>query len=261
MYTILHGYEIHYDDRGEGAPLLFMHAFPLNRTMFSPLPGVRLITFDAPGVGDSPVPAGAVSIDDLADLAAALMDHLGLERAVVGGVSIGGYAAFRFVARHAHRLRGLILSNTRPYADTEEVRQARYHLIEVAREKGSAEVARRTIPRLLGETTRRENPALVERVRGIIEAQDPEGLAKLLVALATRPDSSDVLSSIRAPTLVLAGEEDVITPASEVAQWAANIAGATVAVLPRCGHLPPLEQPEAFQTATGFTAWTGRSHP
>ncbi len=238
MYTTLHGCEVRYDDQGQGTPLLLMHAFPLNRMMFFPLPGVRLITFDAP--------AGPLTMDLLADLAAALLDHLGLAQAVVGGVSMGGYAAFRFAARHPQRLLGLVLSNTRPAADSEDARRARYEMMEVARRDGPAEIARRLLPRLLGETTRRERPVVVERVRQMIEATSPEAIARMLEALATRPDSTPVLGSIAVPTLVIAGEEDVITPPEESSQWAAAIPGAVFHVIPRAGHLSCLEEPDRF---------------
>lgn len=218
-----------------------MHAFPLNRSMFSPLLGARLITFDAP--------AGPLTMDLLGDLAAALLDHLGLAQAVVGGVSMGGYAAFRFALRHPHRLLGLVLSNTRPAADTEETRRGRYEMIEAVRHDGPGEIARRMLPRLLGDTTRRENPAVVERVRRAIEAADPAGIAHLLEALATRPDSTPVPAGIAVPTLVLAGEEDVIATPAETVAWAAAIPGARFVVIPRCGHLPPLERPAEFEQA------------
>jgi len=226
-----------------------MHAFPLNRRMFAPIDGVRLVTFDAPGAGESPVPKAGITIDALADVAAALLDTLGLEKAVVGGVSMGGYAALRFAARYPQRLLGLVLANTRAAADTEEARKARYDMIEAARREGSAEIARRMLPRLLGETTRRENPPLVEQVRRLIETSPPAGIAALLQALAARPDSTPVLASIAAPTLVVAGEEDVITPLDETHRWAARIHGASMTVIPRAGHLACLEQPEQFRRA------------
>lgn len=258
MYTTLCGFEIAYEEAGQGTPLLMMHAFPLDRRIFRPLPAARLITFDAPGAGESPVPAGIVSIDALADAAAALLDHLGLARAVVGGVSMGGYAALRFVARRPERLLGLVLANTRAAADTEQAKQARYEMVDAVRREGSAEIARRMVPRLLGESTRRENPALVEKVTRWIEAQPADGIARLLEALATRADSTAVLASIGVPALVVAGEEDRIASPEETRGWAGQIAAARVEIIPRAGHLPCLEQPEAFETAlSAFLARLG----
>jgi pimeloyl-ACP methyl ester carboxylesterase len=249
LRAFLDGLEIGYDVQGQGIPLLLMHAFPLDRSMFRPLGGARLITFDAPGAGKSALPDGPLRLEHIADVAAGLLDHLGVERAVVGGVSMGGYAAFSFVRRYPERLLGLVLSDTRAPADTEEGRRARYEMMEVARREGSAEIARRMIPRLLGETTRRENPALVERVETIIESASPEGIARLLEALAERQDSTGLLGSISAPALVVVGEEDPIATPAESAQMAAAIPDARFAVIPRAGHLANMERPGQFEQA------------
>ena len=232
---------MHYDDTGTGVPLLLMHAFPVNRTMFSPVPEFRLVTFD--------VPPGPMTMDLIADLAAALLDHLGLARAVVGGVSMGGYAAFRFLARHPRRLAGLVLSNTRAAADTDAARASRRDMMEVARRQGPAEVAKRMIPRLLGETTRWEYPEVVKRVRRMIEEYSAEEIVDLLEALASRPDSTLLLGSIQVPTVVIAGEEDVIVSPEETRSWASHIPGVQLRVIPRCGHLPPVERPDEFAHA------------
>ncbi|HZS49253.1 MAG TPA: alpha/beta fold hydrolase [Bryobacterales bacterium] len=249
MLATLYGIPIGYDVTGQGIPLMFLHAFPLDRSMFRPLPGARLITFDAPGAGESGLPPGDLSMEAVADIAAGLLDLLGIEKAVVGGISMGAYAAFRFVCRHPRRLLGLILSDTRAAADSAEGRKARYEMMEAARSLGSAEIARRMLPRLLGETTRRENPALVEQVRLMIGKQDPEGIARLLEALAERTDSTALLKQITVPTLVVAGEEDVIATVAESSEMAKRIPGARLAIIPKAGHLPNLEQPERFEKA------------
>lgn len=251
LQTPLQGIQIHYDVRGQGIPLLLMHAFPLDSSMFSEQAGARLITFDAPGAGKSALPAGPLRMETIADVAAALLDHLGVDRAVVGGVSMGGYAAFSFARRRPRRLLGLVLSDTRAVAETEEGRRARYEMIAVARREGAAEIARRMLPRLLSETTRRENTALVKRVRRRIERQRGEGIASLLEALAERQDSTDLLARIEAPTLVVVGEEDPISTPAEAGQWAAAIPGARFVAIPRAGHLPNLERPELFERAVG----------
>jgi pimeloyl-ACP methyl ester carboxylesterase len=247
-------HRISYESTGEGPPLLLMHAFPLNQSMFEPQRAAlsepaRLLTFDAPGVGES-APA-VVSIDDLADLAAAVLDAEKIDRAVVGGVSMGGYAAFAFARRHADRLRGLILANTRAVADTPEARQGRRDMAALALDKGPAEIAARMLPKLLGETTHRERPAVVERVRAIAESVPGKTIARLLDALATRADSTALLPNILAPTLVVAGDEDPIAPPQEASEWAARIPHARFVALPKAGHLPNLETPGAFNKAIG----------
>lgn len=249
MLIALGKHTISCESSGEGAPLLMMHAFPLNQTMFQPqreaLSGAaRLLTFDAPGVGES-APA-VVTVDDIADIAAALLDAENIERAVVGGVSMGGYAAFAFARRHPNRLRGLILANTRAAADTEEARKNRRDMAVVAIEQGAPEIASRMLPKLLGETTQRERPAVVQCVRAIAESVPGETIARLLDALANRADSTGLLPRIQAPTLVIAGEQDAIATPRESSEWAARIPNARFVAIPDAGHLPNLETPEPF---------------
>ncbi len=236
-------------DKGQGIPLLLMHAFPLNRSMFEPQnrgvsDSLRLITFDSPGAGDSE--AGPIAMEEIADLAVAVLDSLGIEKAVVGGVSMGGYAAFAMERRYPNRLLGLVLANTKPAGDSEKAKADRRELAAVAREQGAAAIADRMLPKLLGETTHRERSALVERVRAMIESTAPETIASWLDALARRADSTDRLAKISVPTLVIAGEEDSLAPVRETAEWARRIPGSRFLALPAAGHLPNLETPRAF---------------
>lgn len=252
MLATLDRYQIFYQASGAGSPLLMMHAFPLNQTMFQRQrqalsDAARLLTFDVPGVGES-MPL-AVTIDDMADIAAALLDAEKIESAVVGGVSMGGYAAFSFARRHPSRLRGLILANTRAAADTEEAKQGRREMAAVAHTQGAAEIARRMLPKLLGETTHQERPGVVERVGAMIESVAPETIARLLDALANRSDSTDLLPGIAAPTLVIAGEQDTIATPAESREWAARIPHSRFVSIAGAGHLPNLETPDAFDAA------------
>ena len=238
-----------FQGEGQGTPLLLMHAFPLDRSMFEPqsqgLSGsLRLITFDVPGVGDSE--ACPVTIDEIADLAVGILDSLGIDKAVVGGVSMGGYVAFAVERRHRDRLLGLLLANTKSAGDSAQVKEGRRKLATVAREQGAAAIAERMLPKLLGETTRRERPGIVERVRTMIESTPPETIARLLGALADRADSTERLVEISVPTLVIAGEEDSLAPARETAEWASRIPDCRFVSLPAAGHLPNMETPEAF---------------
>jgi 3-oxoadipate enol-lactonase len=246
MRANLQGLEIDYDVQGQGIPLLLMHAFPLDRRLFGPLRGARLMTFDAPGAGKSSVPPEGFSMEDLAAVPTHLLDHLGITQAVGGGVSMGGYAAFAFARRYPERLRGLVLSNTRVVADTEEGKKSRAEMADTARRLGAREIARRMLPRLLGSTTQQENAALVRQVQGWIEEQPPEGIARLLGALAARRDASDLLPRIAVPTLVIAGAEDSIATPAEAGEWAAQILGARFVTIGAAGHLPVVEQSAVF---------------
>jgi 3-oxoadipate enol-lactonase len=250
----LSGAEIAYDDRGAGPALVFLHAFPLGQFMWdaeaAALSGRRrVVRFDARGFGGSPPGGEPLTMDRIADDAAALMDHLGIETATLAGCSMGGYAAFAFVRRHPGRLAGLVLQDTRAGADTEEARANRTALAARVLDEGAGAAAEAFLPKLVGETTRRENPGLVARLGERIRATSPEGIARALAALGTRPDSRETLEHIAVPTLVVVGEEDVLTPPAEAKEMAAAIAGGRMEVIPRAGHLSNLENPSFYQAA------------
>jgi pimeloyl-ACP methyl ester carboxylesterase len=249
-----------FDLQGQGTPLLLMHAFPVDRSMFQAqlmalTPVARVLTFDVPGMGESE--PGPCTMNDIADLAARLLDEHGIEKAFVGGVSMGGYASFAFVRRHAQRLRGLVFADTKPEADTEDAKKGRRELAAVARQKGANEIATRMLPKLLGQTTSLERPEVVERVRTMIQRANPESIARLLESLAQRADSTTLLAEIKVPALVIAGAEDAIIPAAAAKVWAGQIPGARFVQIPQSGHLPNIETPSAFNSE--IEAFLGRS--
>ena len=254
------GHEIAYETDGEGPAVLFLHAFPLGRFMWDAQvaavrAGHQAIRFDARGFGESPCGDGLLTMERIADDAAALLDHLGVARAVVCGCSMGGYAAFAMVRRHPDRLRGLVLQDTRAGADTPEARQGRATLAERVRREGATAAADTFVPKLLGETTKRDNPALVERVRTAILGASPRAITDALAGLAARADSTSTLREIRVPTLVVCGAEDKITPPAESEVLHRAIAGSRLAVLDGAGHLSNLETPEAYDaTLASFLA-------
>ncbi len=250
MKARIDGGLVEYDVRGEGPALVLLHAFPLGRFMWDPqwealARGRRLLRFDARGFGGSdPVPE-PLTMDRIADDAAALLDRIGAERAVVGGCSMGGYAALAFVRRHPQRLAGLVLQDTRAGADGDEARSSRLALAERVLAQGAVAAADAFLPRLLGETTQRERPELAAQLRERILGARPEAIAAALRGLAGRPDSRGTLATIQVPTLVLVGQEDLLTPPAEAEAIARGIAGARLALVPRAGHLASLENPAA----------------
>jgi len=244
------GYESY--GQGHGPALLLIHGFPLDRTMYAAqgegLADIaRVLAFDVPGVGRSE--PTTLSMESMADCAARLLDALRIERAVVGGVSMGGYISLAFARRHPDRLRGLILANTKPAADTSEARAGRRAMADLAIEEGADAVAEKLIPKILGETARRKNRRLVERVRDMIEAVRPDTIAALLDAMAERPDSTPELASIRVPTLVLHSDQDELIPAADARAYASQIPGAQYVEIAGAGHLANLEAPEEFNRA------------
>jgi pimeloyl-ACP methyl ester carboxylesterase len=250
----LGGIEIEYDARGAGPAVLFLHAFPLGQSMWDAVAeslagSHRVVRFDARGFGGTPPGDEPLTMERIADDAAALLGLLGIEKAVVAGCSMGGYASFAFVRRHPERLAGLVLQDTRAGADTDEARANRAALAARVLEEGAGAAAEAFLPKLVGETTKRENPDLVERLRERILATSPKGIAQALHGLGARSDSHETLGQIHVPTLVVVGEEDVLTPPAEAEAMAAAIPGSRVAVIPRAGHLSNLESPSAYDDA------------
>jgi 3-oxoadipate enol-lactonase len=250
----LGGVELEYDARGEGRAVLFLHAFPLGLSMWDAQAEAlsrtrRVVRFDARGFGGSPPGAGPLTMDTIADDGAALLDQLGIERAVVAGCSMGGYAAFAFVRRHPGRLGGLVLQDTRAGADSEEAKANRHALAQRILAEGAPAAVEAFLPKLLGETTHRERPKIVARVREWILATSPRGIADALHGLAAREDSRGTLAAIRVPTLVLVGEEDVLTPPAEAEAIARAVPGARLVGVPKAGHLANLENPTTLNAA------------
>ena len=247
------GARIAYADSGEGGglPVVFLHAFPVHSAMWAPqveaFAGLhRCITPDARGFGGSTAGSSRLTIDGMADDVAALLDALAIERAVLVGLSMGGYAALAAVRRHRDRIGALVLADTRAAADTDEARAKRAALIALAREEGSDAVAAKQVVGLLGKTTRRRDPELVERVERMMAEAAPESIVAGAEALRDRPDATPLLPTIDVPVLLLCGDEDVITPADEMRAVAAAIPGARLELVPEAGHLSNLENPAGF---------------
>jgi pimeloyl-ACP methyl ester carboxylesterase len=188
-------------------------------------------------------------MERIADDGAALLDHLGIAKAVVGGCSMGGYAAFAFVRRHPQRLAGLVLQDTRAGADDAEGKANRATLAAKVLADGAPAAVEAFLPKLVGKTSHGERPALVAGLRERILATSPKGIANALHGLAARADSRDTLPTIAVPTLVVVGAEDVLTPPAEAATMAAAIPRARLDVVPRAGHLANIENPDAVNTA------------
>jgi 3-oxoadipate enol-lactonase len=232
--------------------LVWLHAFPLSGEMWSAqmdMAGWWTIAPDLAGLGGSSDHDGAPDIADFARDTLALLDHLGVGRVVVGGLSMGGYAAFAFHRLAADRLRGLILADTRSAADSPTGRIARETMLGLIEAKGAAGVADEMLPKLVGATTQQTRPDVIARVRRLIEANSANGIGRAVRRLRDRPDRTTELSTISVPTLVIVGEEDALTPVDDSRSLATAIRDATLTVLPGAGHLSNLETPDAFTGA------------
>lgn len=254
MKKTVGGIELAWDDTGRGLAVVLLHAFPVNRRMWAAQARelsrrYRVITPDFRGHGESGLAEEDSTMERLADDVCGLLDELKLERVALGGLSMGGYAAFAFLGRYADRVGALILADTRAGADSEDGRKARHDSAALAEKEGSGAIAERLLPKLLAATTPGRQPQVVRAVREMILSTPPAGIARALRGMAARPDSTPLLGTIRVPTLILVGEEDTLTPPVESEAMAKAIPGAALVRIPGAGHLSNLEQPAAFTRA------------
>lgn len=247
-------------EAGHGTPLVLLHAFPLSSRMWreqlDELPGVdgsgaRVLAVDLRGFGGTELGEDEPSLDLLADDVALLLDQAGIEKAVVGGLSMGGYVAMALARRHPDRLSGLLLADTKATPDTDQARANRERVAAAVLARDSVQLLLdEQVPSpLLGATSVQERPRLTERLRGMVEEASPRAVAWAQRAMASRPGSLDVLAEVRVPALVLVGEEDVITPPSDAEAMAAVLPDVVLTVLPAVGHLSAIESPDAFNWA------------
>jgi len=218
--------------------LLLLHAFPLDSRMWGPQKSFNPITPDVLGIGP---------IDNAADHVARLLDQRGLDRAVIGGLSRGGYVALAFARRYPERLSALVLCDTTAGVDDDEAKKGRYQMAERLRHEGVAFLPGIMLPRLLADTTFRDRCELVEEVRNWILAQDPNAIAAAAIGMAEREDSRPMLSAIDVPVLAIAGQQDSAHDATR--SIAESVRMGQFVSIPSAGHLSNLEQPEKFNTA------------
>ncbi len=252
----VNGVSLAVEVKGEGPAVLFVHGYPLDRTIWghqvSHLSGVRRIAPDLRGMGRSDAPDLGYSMSTYAEDLLALLDVLGVDRYVVCGLSMGGYVAFELLRRQRERVRALILVDSRAEADSAEGRRAREAAAATAREGGAKAIAEAMLPRLLAPGSFRESPEMVERLRTQMSATPVAGIVGALTAMRDRPDSTPLLAGLGdLPTLIIVGEEDPITPPAAAKALAATIPGAQLRIIPGAGHLPPIERPEATTSIIG----------
>lgn len=261
IITTSDGLPLSYATRGDadGAPVLFLHGFPLSSQLWDDaagrLPqGFRAVLPDLRGHGATPpAPPGKDALEDpdpsvsrLARDLGELLDALGERRpAVLVGHSMGGYIAFEFFRLFPERTRALVLVCTRANADTEEAARARQIQIHTVLRDGSVAIAEQMLPRLFASSA---PDSLREHWRGVMAGSDPRGVAWTLRALARRPDSTPTLPTIRIPTLIFVGAEDQITPPAVARAMHESIPGSRLEVVPGAAHMLPVEQPHAFAT-------------
>jgi len=258
----VNGAHLHYAEAGAAAPgggpeLVLLHAFPLHSAMWAPQlaclsSGRRIIAPDLTGFGasDAPEELTRYGMAAYAEELAGLLDALGLERVVLGGLSMGGYVALAFLRQYPDRVAALILADTRAAADTPEVFARRTDQQDQVARQGTTALIELLLAGLLCDGTRAQRLELVEQVRRLM-ANPVAGYIGALEAMKHRPDATGELASIQVPTLVVIGEHDALSPPAVAREMAGAIAGAVLAVLPDAGHLSNLEAAEEFNAAVG----------
>ncbi len=246
---------MHVVTQGDGPPLLFVHGFPLDHTMWSAqidhfAKTHTVIAPDLRGFGQSEVVDGPVTMQTYADDLAALLDAMNITDPVhLCGLSMGGYIAWAFVERYRDRLASLILCDTRATADNTAAQKTRELTALRVLKEGSDFLASDLIDKLFVKQTREQRPEIIEQTKQVIRSTDPTTIAASSRAMGARPDVSDRLPSIDLPTLILVGEHDAISPPSEMRDIATAMPHATYVEIKAAGHMSPLERPEPVNAA------------
>jgi 3-oxoadipate enol-lactonase len=241
--------EIVYRTLGEGLPVVLLHPFPVNHEFWLPVAQALagrycVILPDLRGHGDSGVGEGPATMDKHASDIGRVMDDADIGRAPMVGVSIGGYALFEFWRRHRGRVAALGLCNTKAPTDSAEGRAGRLQAAKDVLERGTEPFFDSMISRLLGKTTRETRPDLVAGALRMMRKMSPDDVAQVQRGMAERPDSVDTLKTINVPTLLVTGDEDILTGVNEAELMRQHISGSQLCVIPKAGHYSPWEQPE-----------------
>lgn len=248
---------LHVREAGSGRPVVLLHAFPLSSAMWLDQRNAlgdryRVITPDQRGFGGSPLGDDPPSLDEAADDLAAVLDGLGLDRVVLGGLSMGAYAAMAFLRRHPGRVSALVLADTKAGADAPEAAANRERIAARLEADGSTDaLVEDVLPALLGATTVRERPLAAGRVRALLSSAPPAAAAWAQLAMAARPDSMPTLREADVPALVLRGDEDALSSQDDAEAMVEALPQSRLVVLPGAGHLTAVEVPEAFGKAVG----------
>ncbi len=245
------GIEMAYDVEGTGPTVLLLHGFPFNRSMWREQVDMlsdrfRVVTPDLRGMGETTATDEPATMAEMADDVAALLDKLDIERVALGGLSMGGYVSFAFYRRFPLRVRALVLADTRPQADTDEARENRERLAVKAMQEGMGVIVDAMLPKLVAPASLSEHKDVVERVREMMLATDPRGAAAALRGMAERPDQTYLLPRILAPTLIMVGSEDQITPPTDARLMHREIRGSRLGIIEGAGHVSNLEEPAQF---------------
>ncbi len=251
-----------YEDNGlSGTPVVFIHGFPFNRHLWDPQFAAlrksrRVVTYDVRGHGESEEGDGQYSIELFVDDLFALLDHLKIEKAVLCGLSMGGYIALRAAEREPARVAGLVLADTKSEPDGNEAKLKRFKTMDLVKRLGVEKFADDFVDSVVGATTLKKNHALVDEVAKLVRGNSANAVAGTLLALAARTDTTPALGKMKFPVLLLVGAEDKLTPPAASEAMQKLLPQAELHVIPGAGHLSNLENAPAFNEK--LTAFLGR---
>jgi len=243
--------QLYYDSTGDGSPIVLLHPFPVHHEFWKSIAGklatrYQVILLDLRAHGRSEVGKGTATMGKHAVDLMRLLEKMQIPKAVFVGVSLGGYVLFEFWRRFRERVSALALANTRAEADTEQGRANRLKSIADSRLHGTGPFFDAQAQNLIGETTRRTRPDIVGTARAMMQRMSVDGLAAIQQGMAERPDSVATLRTINVPALIIAGQEDTVTPLANAQLMHQRIDGSQLQIIARGGHYSALEQPEEF---------------
>lgn len=254
MFAYINNFRMAYGDRGEGPPVVLIHGFPLCRAMWHAqvvalVPaGYRIITPDLRGFGESEAASAGYGMEQLADDIAALLDHLGIKRAVVGGMSMGGYVLHALLDRHPEKVSDAIFIVTRSVADPPEGKAKRTDLVRKVEGGNHEAPAEAFEPILFAARTLKERHDIVQKVREWMIATAPAALTGALIGMRDRKDYLPELPRFDLPTLVIGGELDTCIPPTHAETTAQRLPNARLVIIPKAGHMANMEEPATFNS-------------
>lgn len=252
MKTHINGISLSYGDTGSGPVVVLLHGFPLSRDMWKPQEealtkaGFRLITPDLRGFGESEVPDGPYTMSLFSDDVIALLDHLEIDRAVIGGMSMGGYILLNILERYPERVIAACYITTRSTSDSDAAKAGRLALLERTKRDGTQSMAELSTATLLTGETLRRNPELVSTVYRWMTSVDIRGIEGALHALLDRKDYSSLLGNFDLPSLVIGADQDSAVQPEDLRILSEGLPNSELCVIPQAGHMANLEQPETF---------------
>jgi len=253
MNLKIDGAQYSYRTGGSGEPVLLLHGFPFTSESFwpqldSPPAGVRVICPDHRGFGGSELKPGVITMEAMAKDALALLDALKLDRAIVGGVSMGGYVAMALLRLDPARVKGLVLADTHPLADDAAGKEKREAVAKDVEKNGMAGYAASALPNLLAPEAK---PYVKARMQDLMKSVNPAATAAAARGMAARSDSRELLSRYSGPALIVVGEKDAIAPPEKAREMQKLMPRSKLVVIPNAGHLANVEAPQEFNEALG----------